>query len=124
VIGRVQEFIDRRVPELREQIEAWQSKTTDRVQSMAFITGVTREWESIPLEEKQIPYLVLEGTFWGALIALRACATEWKADNFASGRMPRDWQADLANRLEVAYIHLCDRKPLPKDLGAGRRHHP
>ena len=122
--GQVQAFVDRNwVPVLR-RIESWRANATDRRGTLDFVRSVTKDWEEIPLEEKQIAYVPLEHTFWAALTALDLCATPRDAIRCVDGELPEDYEAQLAERLEIAYSCMTHRQPLPEGVFVARRHLP
>jgi hypothetical protein len=122
----VAEFIERRWSQLLGHIEAWRRGQAKSAEVLEFVRGLVQEWEHIPLDEKQIPYLPLERTFWASLNALhiRANADVPGAIVFEGGQRPLDFEAELDKDLDVLLTLLRERKPLPEGKYVGRRHLP
>jgi hypothetical protein len=122
--GQVQAFIDRHWTTVLERISSWRANRQDRRGDVRdFVRTIAKEWETIPLEEKQIPYVPLERNFWAALWALDSCATGREVHS-VDGELPENYEAMLAEHLETAYNCMRDRKPLPESGFVGRRHLP
>jgi hypothetical protein len=122
----VAEFVERRWPEVLRQVGAWRAKEVKGEDTLEFVLTLFREWEQIPSEEKQIPYLALERTFWASVNALHICAaaTVPGAITFEASRPPDTFEAELDQHLDEIFVFLRDRKPLPEGKYVGRRHLP
>ena len=120
--GAVQSYIDRHWAEVLAEAEAWRPGTSDKDAALAYVQALYREWEAIPLEEKQIPYVPFESHFWAVLTALHLCAVG--RERIHSERpIPEDFDSQLAEWLTEAVQYMRTKEPLPKNYVA-RRHLP
>jgi hypothetical protein len=122
--GAVQAFIDRHWASVLTRMESLRAKIAERSEILDFVRSVQKEWEAIPLEEKQIPYVPSERNFWAALTALDLCAKGREGVQCPTGELPNDYESMLAAGMEVTYDCMRNRKPLPEAGFVGRRHLP
>jgi hypothetical protein len=126
VSGAVQKFIDRKWPEVQRQIVSWRSRNVSGNDILAFVLTLCKEWEGIPLEEKQIPYLTLERTFWASVHTLHISAANAVPGAVLNetGKPRETFKPGLDERLDTVYSYLRDRLPIPEGSFIGRRHLP
>ena len=121
----VRAFIDRHWASVLGRMEVWRSKSANREDVLCFVRALKKEWEGIPLEEKQIAYLPLEPNFWAALTALEACARGREGVFGPGGKPPpENYESTTAEAFEATYDCMRNRKPLPETGFVGRRHLP
>ena len=87
-----------------------------------------KEWEGIALDEKQIPYVALESTFWASVNTLHVSAANAVPGAVCNetGKPAEVFQAGFDDQLDEVYPYLRDRLPIPEGsfVGVWRRHLP
>ena len=126
--GAVKEFVDRKWPEVQSQIECWRLRECRAKDTLAFVRALYKDWEGIALEEKQIPYVTLESTFWASVNILYVAVANAVpgATQNDSAVTTEELQVGFNDRLDRVYPYLRDRLPIPESSfdGVWRRHLP
>jgi hypothetical protein len=68
--GMVQAYFDKHVPKLDNWMEQDLQLGCKYIELENYLDEARAEWNRIPLEEKQIPYLAIEKPFWHAFHTL------------------------------------------------------
>ncbi len=117
--GAVQAYIDRHSEELLRRAAVWDT-SSDREEALGYVHALRAEWATIPVKEKQIPYVPFEKHFWAIFTALLLCATG--KDRLAAGRkLSDDYDERMSRQLKELAVCMRERRALPPHVDARRQ---